>query len=133
MSTATWVARIALALVLAVAGGAKLGDQAGARRTVAGFGVPARFVGAGAVVVSVVELLVGVGLLLRGGTARAAAVGALVLLMIFLVGLGVQLARGIKVPCACFGNLRATPAGWPTLVRNGVLAGGALFLVVRLR
>src|SRR5690606_25514610 len=33
--------------------------------------------------------------------------------------------------CHCFGQLHSEPAGWPTLVRNGILAALAAFLLVR--
>jgi len=128
VNAATWVVRVALAIVFAMAGGAKLADQAGARRTVAGFGIPGRFTAGGADLVIVLELAIALGLLLPT-TATAAAAGALVLLGVFLAGLSLQLARGVKVPCACFGTLTTTPAGWPTLARNALLAAAAVFLL----
>ena len=55
--------------------------------------------------------------------------GALVLLLLFVVGIGINLARGRKPNCHCFGQLYSVPIGWPTLIRNGVLAAIAGFVV----
>jgi methylamine dehydrogenase accessory protein MauD len=57
------------------------------------------------------------------------AVGALVLLCLFVVGISANLARGRKPECHCFGQLHSEPAGWKTLVRNGILAAVAGFVV----
>ena len=51
------------------------------------------------------------------------------LLVLFVVGISINLARGRKPDCHCFGQLRSAPAGWKTLARNGVLAAVAGFVV----
>jgi peroxiredoxin len=51
------------------------------------------------------------------------AIAALVLLLIFVAGIGYNLARGRTPDCHCFGQLHSAPAGWSTLIRNLVLAG----------
>jgi hypothetical protein len=56
-------------------------------------------------------------------------IGALALLLLFIVGIGANLARGRKPDCHCFGQLYSAPAGWKTLVRNGGLAAIAGFVV----
>src|SRR5262249_22333939 len=50
-------------------------------------------------------------------------VAALALLLIFVAGIGCNLAQGRTPDCHCFGQLHSAPAGWSTLVRNLVLAG----------
>src|SRR5919201_2237514 len=57
------------------------------------------------------------------------ALGALGLLLVFVVGIGVSLLRGRRPDCHCFGQLHSTPVGWPTLVRNAALAVAALFVI----
>ena len=57
--------------------------------------------------------------------------GAAVLLTVFLVAVGVAMARGRKPDCHCFGQLHSAPVGWPTLVRNSVLAACACGLVLQ--
>jgi methylamine dehydrogenase accessory protein MauD len=51
-----------------------------------------------------------------------------VLLLLFLAGIGLSLARGRRPDCRCFGQLHSEPVGRSTLARNGVLAAVAGFL-----
>lgn len=131
MSAFTWIVRLGVALLFAVAGLAKLADRRGARQTARGLGVPAVLAPAAAIAVSGVELAVAVGLIFDP-TGGAAAFAGLGLLLAFSIGLTVQLARGNAVPCACFGQITSTPAGLPTLARNAALAVLTAFLVARL-
>src|SRR5262249_48845611 len=57
------------------------------------------------------------------------ALGALVLLLLFAVGIGYNLARGRTPDCHCFGQFHSTPIGWPTLLRNLILVAIAGFVV----
>src|SRR5215208_1706425 len=58
-------------------------------------------------------------------TAWWGAVGALALLLLFAMGIVLNLARGHKPDCHCFGQIHSAPAGWKTLARNGLLAAVA--------
>jgi peroxiredoxin len=53
----------------------------------------------------------------------------LALLSVFVVGISINLARGRKPDCHCFGQLHSAPAGWKTLARNGGLAAVAGFVI----
>jgi Methylamine utilisation protein MauE len=55
--------------------------------------------------------------------------GALALLLAFVAGIGLNLARRRKPDCHCFGQLHSAPAGWRTLARNEALAAIAGLLV----
>jgi peroxiredoxin len=123
-------ARLLLAAVFIVAGGAKLADREGSRRAVADFGVPAALAAPLGILLPLAELAVAVALI-PTATAFWGAVGALVLLLLFVVGIGANLARGRKPDCHCFGQIHSAPAGWSTLARNGVLAAVAALLVWR--
>src|ERR687898_1367806 len=121
-------ARLLLAAVFVVAGGAKLADREGSRRAVADFGVPASLAAPLGVLLPLAELAVAAALI-PTSTAWWGAVGALVLLLLFVVGISANLARGRKPECHCFGQLHSGPAGWKTLARNGVLAAIAGFVL----
>ena len=129
MSALALVVRVGLAAVFAVAGIAKLRDPHGAQSTVGAVGVPAAWRASAAFVLSAVELGTAALLVLPGLGVVGAAIAA-ALLVGFLVGLGTQYARGVEVPCACFGQIAVTPAGVPTLVRNAVLLAAALFVIL---
>src|SRR3712207_5270289 len=128
MESALLVARLLLAAVFAVAGVAKLADLPGSRQAMRAFGVPGRLAAPLGLLLPTAELAVAVALIPKG-SAWWGALGALVLLLLFVAGIGVSLARGKHPECHCFGQLHSAPASWPTLVRNGLLAAVATFIV----
>jgi peroxiredoxin/uncharacterized membrane protein YphA (DoxX/SURF4 family) len=128
MSIVLLLARFLLALVFAVAGLTKLADLAGSRQALRDFGVPARLAAPFGLLLPLAELAVA-GALVPTAWAWWGALGALALLLLFVAGIGSNLARGRQPECHCFGQLRSAPAGWPTLTRNAVLAAIAGFVV----
>jgi Methylamine utilisation protein MauE len=129
MPTALLAARIALAAVFALAAVTKLADLRGSRDAVAGFGVPERLAGPLGLLLPLGELAVAVALLPAEST-RIGALGATLLLTVFVVAIGLSLARGTAPDCHCFGQIHSEPVGWRSLARNGVLAAIAIFVVV---
>jgi methylamine dehydrogenase accessory protein MauD len=129
MGTALLVARLLLAGIFLVAGVAKLADRTGSRQAVIDFGLPKSLAPPLGIVLPLAELAV-VAALIPTTTAWWGALGALALLFLFIVGISVNLARGRKPDCHCFGQLHSSPAGWSTLVRNGVLAAVASFVLL---
>ena len=130
MDVALLVARLLLTSVFVVAGVAKLADRAGSKQAMVDFGVPTSLAAPLGVLLPLAELTVAAALI-PTSTAWWGAVGALVLLLLFVAGIGANLARGRKPDCRCFGQLHSEPVGWNTLVRNGVLATVAGFVVWR--
>ena len=128
MGLALLIARLLLAGVFVVAGLDKLGDLAGSRQAMRDFGVPALLAAPFGLLLPLAELAVAIALI-PTVSAWWGALGALVLLLLFIVGIGYNLARGRQPECHCFGQLHSTPAGWPTLMRNLVLAIIASFIV----
>jgi peroxiredoxin/uncharacterized membrane protein YphA (DoxX/SURF4 family) len=128
MSIALLIARLLLAAVFVVAGLAKLADLAGSRQALRDFGVPAVLATPLGILLPLGELTVALALLPLI-TAWWGALGALVLLLLFVVGIGYNLARGRRPDCHCFGQLHSAPAGWPTLIRNLLLAAIASLVV----
>jgi peroxiredoxin len=129
MDVALVAARLVLAAVFVVAGTAKLADRAGSRQAVLDFGAPSRLAGVLGVGLPVVELAVAVALI-PTATAWWGALGALGLLLLFIVVIGTNIARGRRPDCRCLGQLSAGPIGWSTLARTVVLAAIAGFVAV---
>src|SRR6266850_291142 len=121
-------ARMLLFGVFSWAGLAKLADRAGSRQMLIDFGVPSRLAGSAGYLLVLAELGVGAALL-PVLSAWFGAVGALALLLLFILGIAVNLARGRRPDCRCFGQLHSAPTGWPTLGRNVVLASVAGLVV----
>jgi len=122
--------RLLLAAVFLLAGASKLVDPLGFRRTLRDLGLPPALARPMVLLLPLLELAVGAALV----SARLAwygARGAIGLLAAFMVVVGIAMIRGRKPDCHCFGQLHSAPVGWPTLVRNGVLAVFAGWLASR--
>ena len=128
MDAVLLVARLLLALVFAVAGVAKLVDRTGSRQAIIDFGLPRALASPLGILLPLCELAVA-ATLITPPTAWWGAIGALVLLLVFVVGIGANLARGHKPDCHCFGQLHSAPAGPKTLARNAALAAVAALVV----
>ena len=121
MSLLLLFARVLLCAVFLVAGLAKLADLAGSRQAMRDFGVTSKLADVFGVFLPLAELAVAVALIFPL-IVWWGAIGALVLLLIFVAGIGYNLAQGRTPDCHCFGQLHSAPAGWSTLIRNLVLA-----------
>lgn len=122
--------RIGLAGVLLVASVGKLLDlkNPAGREAMEAFGVPPGLAPVAAIALPVVEMVLGI-LLLPMATAWWAGLGTLLLMLLFMAGIGRQMAQGNAPDCHCFGQLHSAPAGPSTLVRNGIFAAAAAILV----
>lgn len=128
MDSLVWGGRALLAAVFATAGISKLMDRAGSQKSLVDFGVPPSLTRPLAWALPIAEL-VGAALVMPAATARGAALLLLALLLLFIAGIGVNLARGRTPECHCFGQLHSAPVGWQTLVRNTVLAAMAVLVI----
>lgn len=131
MHLITVLLRIALSAVFGVAGVTKLIDPRGTREAVKNFGAPEPLAPVLAIILPIVELTIAAGLLFTS-TSRVSALAALLVLLLFVVAISVNLARGNTHDCHCFGQLYSRPLGWPTLVRNIIFALGAVFVLWQL-
>src|SRR5215212_11370000 len=128
VDTALLLARLLLALVFLVAGMTKLADRPGTQLAIVDFGLPARLATPLGILLPLCELAVAAALL-PTETAWWGALGALALLLLFSSGISINLARGHKPDCHCFGQFYSAPAGWSTIARNGLLAAVAAFII----
>jgi methylamine dehydrogenase accessory protein MauD len=129
MDTAVFLTRALLAVVFATAGVGKLLDLEGSRRSLRDFGVPERFASVAGTLLPIVELVTA-ALLLIAPTAQWGALLALLLLLAFIAGITRAMRQGVAPDCNCFGQIHSAPAGRGTLVRNGVLAALAAFVLI---
>jgi thioredoxin-related protein/uncharacterized membrane protein YphA (DoxX/SURF4 family) len=120
--------RLLLAGVFGAAGAAKLADRDGTVKVVGEFGLPTPLARPVSLLLPLAELVAAV-LLITTTAAWWGALGALTLLLLFTAGIAVNLARGRKPDCHCFGQLHSAPVGRSTLLRNVLFAAGAGFIV----
>ena len=129
MSALLLVARLVLGAVFAAAAVGKLTDRAGSRLAVERFGAPAAAAGFLGVALPVAELAIALGLIVTLSAAWAA-VGAVLLLVVFCAAIARSLARGDAADCHCFGSVGSAPVGWATLARNaGLIALAGLVAI----
>ena len=114
------VARLALAVVLAVSGVAKLFDRAGSSSAYEAFRLPARFREPVSRLLPLAEIALAL-VLLPARLVPVSATLATGLFLAFAVVVGSSVARGDAVECHCFGQLSAAPATWWTVGRNVAL------------
>ena len=69
-------------------------------------------------------------LLLAGFYTEWAALGVAVMLVVFMVAVGVAMARKLNLTCSCFGLLYRERVGWSTQIRDAILLAAALFILV---
>jgi hypothetical protein len=111
------LAGVALGAVFLVAGASKVAAGARWPQQAVELGAPR----AVAPVVPWWEIVLG-ALLVAGVARRAVATLAVLTLAVFTALIVVQLRRGRRPPCACFGSWSARPLGWGHVVRNALFA-----------
>ena len=112
--------RYFLAAVFAVAALAKLRNLAGTRQALIEFGISGWLARRAALLLPASELACAAGLI-PPVTAKLAALALAVLLTIFTAAIGLNLLRGRRPSCACFGAVNSSPIGPQTILRNLVL------------
>jgi len=125
-----WLAlaiRIAIGAAFVYAGIIKLQDPSEFAINIASFQILPNFlISPMALALPPFEIICG-ALLIAGVWRRAAALGIVVLLTVFLIAIAAALARGLTIDCGCFGT--GTPSRakmWLDLGRDALLLGGAL-------
>jgi thiol-disulfide isomerase/thioredoxin/uncharacterized membrane protein YphA (DoxX/SURF4 family) len=122
--------RLGLAGVMALAGFAKLADLEGSKKAFEGFGVTGELAKVGPILLSILEIGIA-AMLLFVGTSWYGAIGSLALLVLFIVQMAYQLAKGNTPDCHCFGQVYSEPIGPMSVIRNAIFAIPAAVLVVR--
>ncbi len=120
--------RIFLFAVFAAAGIGKLLDLKGAEKAFGEFGVPDDLAKPLAIALPIAELLIAV-LFLLTKTSWLGAIGAVLLLAVFIGGMIWQMAQGKAPDCHCFGAIHSEPVSKKSLIRNIIFATLAFFLV----
>jgi len=128
MDETVLVLRFGLGLLFVSHGVAKLAMRDQFREAVANYQlVPVRLIGVVASAVLFIELACGV-MLVVGFAAPVAAVALAALLILFAVGIGINLLRGRSFDCGC--SARGHTISWALVGRDLTLAAGATVIFV---
>lgn len=122
--------RILLAGIFALAGIAKFLDLKGSRKAFMDFGIPPSLALPGAIALSIAEIIIA-AMFLSIATSWYAAIGASFLLLLFIIQMSYQMARGNAPDCHCFGQVHSAPVSATSIVRNIIFAVPAIFLVLQ--
>ncbi len=120
--------RLFLAAIFLVAGIGKLLDLKGSEKAVKDFGIPEILAKPVSVILPILEILIALTFLFIE-TSWFGAIGASLLLLTFIGGMLYQLKLGNAPDCHCFGQIHSEPVSAKSLIRNGIFALSALFLV----
>lgn len=129
MENLLFILRILLVAIFGVAGFAKLYDLSGSKKAVEGFGVPESLAKPLGVLLPIVEIAIAVSLLFVQ-TSWFGAIGAAVLLGVFIAGMTWQWSKGNAPDCHCFGQVHSEPVSPKSIIRNVVFILPALGLIV---
>ena len=122
--------RFGLGTIFLLSGAAKLANSVEFEQVVLEYrAVPERMARAVAHLVPPVETVLGLCLLI-GVLVRPFALVAAALLMAFTVAIALNLVRGRRISCGCFGTLSSREVSWFAVVRNLCLTGLALVVAV---
>lgn len=122
------VIRLFLFGIFALAGIGKLLDLEGSEKAVKSFGVPDDLAKPAAILLPVAEIGIAISLLFVQ-TSWIGAIGAGLLLLVFIGGMLWQMKQGNTPDCHCFGQIHSEPVSIKSLLRNIAFAVLALFLV----
>ena len=124
------IIRVTLAALLATAGFAKLADLKGAEKAANGFGLSGLLATVGPVVLSIAEIVIGL-MLLFPSVSWYGAIGAAILLVVFIGMMSFQWYRGNAPDCHCFGQLHSEPVGLKSIIRNVIFLALAAVPILR--
>jgi uncharacterized membrane protein YphA (DoxX/SURF4 family) len=131
MDAAVFILRVALGLVLVVAGALKVGHPAELAATIATFRLlPAPVVGPLALALPYVEILLG-GYLIAGLFTRVAASIASLQFAVYAGAIASAIVRHIAANCGCFGPNDAAVADWPHVGFDLALAAACALVAYR--
>ncbi len=120
---ASFVGRQVLGFTFAFAGCAKLLGVKEFERSLDSYRIlPRTWLRSVARIVPVIEILLSAPLIV-GLWVREAALGSLLLLVLFAAVLSFNLLRGVEFSCGCFGSGTGERASWWSVARNIALAG----------
>lgn len=129
MENFLFILRIILVGIFSVAGFAKLYDLDGSKKAVVGFGVPESLAKPIGVLLPLAEILIAI-LLIFVQTSWFGAIGATVLLGVFIAGMTWQWKQGNAPDCHCFGQVHSEPVSPKSIIRNVVFILPAIGLII---
>jgi putative oxidoreductase len=124
-------ARIILAVVFIFSGIQKISEPAAFAESIMNYKlIPEVFINIASITLPWIELTAGV-LLLFGVAVKENAAIISVLLGIFIIAIGISVARGLNIDCGCFGTTGGSKVGFGKIGENLLLLGMGILLIYK--
>ena len=123
------IIRLFLAGIFGVAALGKFLDLEGSEKAVGAFGVPKSLAKPISFLLPLFELAIAISLLFVEISWFASIAGVL-LLLLFIVGMLIQISKGNAPDCHCFGQIHSEPVSKKSVIRNAIIAVIGFLLVV---
>lgn len=121
--------RALIASMFTLTGAVKLWDLQAMRISLSAFGVPTRLVKPTAILLPLLEMVVGAAVATERRQ-RAGLRSGIGLLSVFTGAIAWNLVRGRRPQCNCFGAFKDAVIGWQSLVRNALIIGVSWLLLL---
>lgn len=129
MENLLFILRILLVAIFGVAGFAKLYDLNGSKKAMQSFGVPEGLSTATGLILPILEIAIALSLIFVQ-TSWFGAIGATILLGIFIIGMLWQWKQGNAPDCHCFGQVHSEPVSPKSIIRNVIFIIPATGLII---
>lgn len=131
VSAAHWLLRLAIAGLYLFAAWEKIIDPLGFSKAIFNYRLlPMEAIVPLALMLPVWETLAGIGLVF-GRFYRGSVASILLMSIVFAVGVGSAIARGLDLSCGCFGSGVDSQADWGHIALNAATAAAAIWLLLR--
>ena len=125
-----FVSRCILAFIFIFSGIEKIADPAGFSESILNYKLlPETWINIAGITIPWIELTAGV-LLLFGISVKENAFIISSLLMIFILAIGISIARNLNIDCGCFGTSGGTKVGFTKIGENIILLGLGVLLML---
>ena len=125
-----FVSRCILAFIFIFSGIEKIADPAGFSESILNYKLlPETWINIAGITIPWIELTAGV-LLLFGISVKENAFIISSLLLIFILAIGISIARNLNIDCGCFGTSGGTKVGFTKIGENIILLGLGVLLIL---
>ena len=125
-----FVLRVFLAFVFIYAAVLKIAEPSDFSQSIANYKLmPDNFINMAAIILPWIEISAGL-LLLFGVAVKENSIIISGMLIVFIVAIGISLARGLNIDCGCFGTTNGNKLGLVKLLQNfGLLVFGIILII----
>lgn len=92
--------------------------------------LPAESLNLFALIIPWIELLIGIFLIIGFFVKESALIGS-IMMIVFIIAIGISLARGLNIDCGCFGTVDGSKVGISKLIEDFIILLGFVWLTIK--